>query len=38
MPVQTSHYELRIAHGLTLMTSDLRGWEAFPTLGVAFTL
>ena len=29
---RSSHHELRIAHGLTFMTSSPRGWEAFPTL------
>jgi hypothetical protein len=29
---------LRIAHGVTLMTSSLRGWEAFPTPGPSPTL
>jgi hypothetical protein len=24
---------MRIAHGFTLMTLSLRGWEAFPTPG-----
>jgi hypothetical protein len=31
--LESSRHELRIAHGLTLMTPSLRGWEAFPTPG-----
>ena len=29
--LESSCYELRIADGLILMHSSLRGWEAFPT-------
>ena len=29
--LESSRYELRTAHGLTLMTPSPRGWEAFPT-------
>ena len=31
--LESSRHELRIAHGLTLMTPSIRGWEAFPTPG-----
>jgi hypothetical protein len=31
--LESSRHELRIAHGLSLMTPSLRGWEAFPTPG-----
>jgi hypothetical protein len=31
--LEWARHELRIAHGLTLMTPSLRGWEAFPTPG-----
>jgi hypothetical protein len=31
--LESLRHELRIAHGLTLMTPSLRGWEAFPTPG-----
>ena len=31
--LEFSSHELRIAHGLTLMTPSLRGWEVFPTPG-----
>jgi len=31
--LKSLHHELRIAHGLTLMTPSPRGWEAFPTPG-----
>ena len=31
--IESSRHELRIAHGLTLMTPSPRGWEAFPTPG-----
>ena len=29
--MESSRHELRIAHGLTLVTSSLRGWEVFLT-------
>jgi hypothetical protein len=29
--LESSRHELRIVHGLTLMTPSPRGWEAFPT-------
>ena len=29
--LESSHHELRIAHGLILVHPSLRGWEAFPT-------
>ena len=29
--LEWARHELRIAHGLTLMTPSLHGWEAFPT-------
>ena len=31
--LESSRHELRIAHGLTLMTPSPHGWEAFPTPG-----
>jgi hypothetical protein len=31
--LESSRHELRIAHGLSVMTPSLRGWEAFPTPG-----
>jgi hypothetical protein len=31
--LELARHELRIAHGLTLMTPSLHGWEAFPTPG-----
>jgi hypothetical protein len=31
--LESSRHELRIAHGITLMTPSPRGWEAFPTPG-----
>ena len=31
--LEFSRHELGIAHGLTLMTLSLRGWEAFPMHG-----
>jgi hypothetical protein len=31
--LEFSRHELHIAHGLTLMTPSLRGWEAFPMPG-----
>jgi hypothetical protein len=31
--LELARHELRIAHGLILMTPSLHGWEAFPTLG-----
>jgi hypothetical protein len=31
--LESSRHELGIAHGLTLMTLSLRGWEVLPTLG-----
>jgi hypothetical protein len=34
--LESSRHELRIVHGLTLMTPSPRGWEAFPT-SVALT-
>ena len=31
--LEYARHELRIAHGLTLMTPSPRGWEVFPTPG-----
>jgi hypothetical protein len=33
--LESSRHELRIAHGLTLMTPSPRGWEAFPAPGAS---
>ena len=31
--IESSHHELRIAHGQTIMTPCIRGWEVLPTPG-----